>query len=275
VRFRGQLLVGPRIATAATAISLIAACEHETTMTDPHAYYSRGAGPQQGTFYGAAVKIGDGIGRTYFTVEGGTVTEVGVALSERALSVLPTGDGHHGGEHRHDVEYVLKMHPQNPTPYQHVGLNWNPFGHPPAGIYDVAHFDVHFYMISEAERAAIDPSDPEWEQKASNLPSAEFIPENYLPAHALTGATPVEETYPQMGLHWVDTTSPELHGEPLTGTFIYGSYNGRIIFAEPMITRALLESKQDFGHTLPKPQQGYTAATASTGTRRPGSTAWR
>jgi hypothetical protein len=47
-----------------------------------------------------------------------------------------------------------------------------------------------------------------------------------------------------MGMHWVDPTSEELHGAPFTKTFIFGSWDGKLIFAEPMITKATIESKQ-------------------------------
>lgn len=39
-----------------------------------------------------------------------------------------------------------------------------------------------------------------------------------------------------MGWHWVDTTSPEFNGKPFVATYIYGYYDGRLAFVEPMIT---------------------------------------
>jgi hypothetical protein len=56
-----------------------------------------------------------------------------------------------------------------------------------------------------------------------------------------------------MGVHWVDPTSPELNGKPFTATFIYGSWDGKVIFAEPMITKAYLETKPQFSAELPAP----------------------
>ena len=49
-------------------------------------------------------------------------------------------------------------------------------------------------------------------------------------------------TVPRMGLHWVDTASPELppSNQPFTRTFIVGSWNGQVIFDEPMVTRAFI-----------------------------------
>jgi hypothetical protein len=47
-------------------------------------------------------------------------------------------------------------------------------------------------------------------------------------------------------MHWLNAKSPELqrppHGRPFTSTFIYGSWDGRVNFVEPMITKAFIES---------------------------------
>jgi len=45
-------------------------------------------------------------------------------------------------------------------------------------------------------------------------------------------------------VHWIDPTSAEFNGQSFTKTFIYGSWNGKLIFAEPMITKATIETKQ-------------------------------
>ena len=56
-----------------------------------------------------------------------------------------------------------------------------------------------------------------------------------------------------MGAHWVDPKSPELNGELFTRTFLYGSWDGRMIFAEPMVTKAFMETKPDFRAPIPAP----------------------
>jgi hypothetical protein len=50
-----------------------------------------------------------------------------------------------------------------------------------------------------------------------------------------------------MGLHWLDLASKELppHNEPFTATFIIGSWDGRVIFDEPMVTRDFIASRRD------------------------------
>ena len=114
-------------------------------------------------------------------------------------------------------------------------------------------------MVPVEERNGIHPSDPGWAQKANNVPAPEYIPTNYAPGGP-PGVAPADVAIPLMGVHWGDVTSPELPwigGAPFTETFIYGTWNGKVIFAEPMITKAFLESKPSFSRTLPTAQKGY------------------
>lgn len=203
----------------------------------------------EGTAYGRSVKIGNGTVRTYVTITNG-IPEVGVAMTEAALEGLPDAQGM-GGVHAHGhttFETVLDLPASNPTPFRHVLVNWNPGGHEPPGIYDTPHFDFHFYTIGSAEREAIDPADPEYQAKAERKPDAEWIPARYV--------MPAPLAFARMGVHWVDTTSAELRGQPFTRTFIYGSWDGKVIFGEPMVTKAFLETKPQFSATLPAPPRG-------------------
>jgi hypothetical protein len=210
--------------------------------------------PNAARRYGAAVKVGDGMARTYvlFDQRTGAPREIGVALSERALDGLPAaGSGHHGaGMMTH--EFILALPDGNKTPFTFLEMNWNPAGHEPEGVYqDVPHFDFHFYTISKAERDAIVPTDPDFAKKANNVPAAEFVPQFNVPLGP-PGAPPASVAVPMMGVHWLDVRSPELQKllgkpdayKPFTATFIHGSWNGQFHFWEPMITRAhILEKK--------------------------------
>ncbi|MBX6330947.1 MAG: hypothetical protein IRY91_03770 [Gemmatimonadaceae bacterium] len=227
---------------AALAVLAVAALGAGRAVSDATAFADR-------TTYGRAVKIGHGTARTYLTMRGG-MPEVGVALSEGALAGLP--DEHAPGgvfAHGHTTfETVLELPAENRTRFRHVLLNWNPRGHEPPGIYDTPHFDFHFYVIDSAARVAIDPADPEYQRKAERKPAAEWIPARYV--------MPAPLAFARMGVHWVDTTSAELKGEPFTRTFIYGSWDGRVIFVEPMVTKAYLETQPEFSATLPAPPRG-------------------
>jgi hypothetical protein len=225
--------------------------------------------PDTGRTLGDPVALGEGTARAYVIMEGGAPTELGIALSESALEGLPSdGSGHHGdGMMTH--EYILELPAGHGTPFTFIELNWNPSGHEPDGVYaGVPHFDFHFYTVSRAERDAIDPADPQFAEKANNLPDIDFIPAYNLML-APPEATPAEVAVPRMGVHWVDTRSPELQGMfgnpdgfgPFTTTFIHGTWDGQVHFWEPMITRAyILEKKttqdpavRDEVIELPKP----------------------
>lgn len=135
------------------------------------------------------------------------------------------------------------------TGYDHVMLDWNPAGHEPEHVYTLPHFDFHFYQITAAEREAIMPTSPDWATRAPNFPAAEYVPAGYLAASTLANIPPAAAAVPMMGLHWLDPQSQELqpppNGKPFTTTFIYGSYDGKFIFLEPMITKAYIESMKD------------------------------
>jgi hypothetical protein len=137
------------------------------------------------------------------------------------------------------VEHILELpHSAKLTPFKFVELDWNPHGHEPDGIYNRPHFDFHFFTITKAERDAIDPADPDYIRKAEHLPQAELIPSGYfLPRPILP--------FPRMGVHWVASEATEFKGKPFTHTLIHGSWDGRMIFYEPMITKAFLETKPD------------------------------
>jgi len=210
-----------RVATALLGVVLLACSGSPTNTT-----------AQPTTQYGSPIAVGNGNARSYLVTENGVATELGVALSQGALDSLPTMPRMGG------YEYLVPLPATNPTQFQVIGLNWNPTGHPPAMIYTVPHFDVHFYMVSLQEKNAIDPGDPAFGTDAANLPAAPFRAANYV-------ADPPANAVPHMGLHWTDSTAPEFHGQPFTRTLINGSWNGQFIFIEPMVARAYLLTNPD------------------------------
>lgn len=203
------------------------------------------------TSYGPAVLFGGGTARTYIVSEVGTPLEIGVALDAATLGNLPPQHGPGSipmPDGNSTYEYLLELPSENPTPFRHVTLDWNPGGHEPPGVYDTPHFDVHFYLISNDERHRIDPADPAFAALAAETPAPDFMPPGYI--HPFPEPTAV----PMMGVHWLDPNSPELSGAgPFSATLIYGTWNGQLIFVEPMFTLALLESRPTAGGTFPVP----------------------
>lgn len=213
--------------------------------------------------YGPAQSLGNGTVRSYITVDpknNNVPLEIGVALSETAMDNLPaapamasmTDHSAHANMAAMMHMYLLDLPAQNPTPYKFVQFDWNPAGHEPAGVYDLPHFDFHFYTVSKAVRSAILPTDPQYATKAANYPAQDLRAPFYIDAATPAGAPPAAVAVPEMGVHWLDVRSPELQAmagkpedfKPFTKTFIYGSWNGEFIFDEPMITKAYLMSKK-------------------------------
>ncbi len=95
-------------------------------------------------------------------------------------------------------------------------------------------------MVPEGEvTAATDTA------KLNANPAPDYLPQNHVPG------PPV----PQMGKHFIDVTSPEVNGQPFTQTFIYGTYDGKVTFYEPMITLAFLKSNSSFERPIPQPSK--------------------
>ncbi|HKG90786.1 MAG TPA: hypothetical protein VKA84_02770 [Gemmatimonadaceae bacterium] len=242
---RSPSLALAAVPAMAFAIALQAGCADAPP--DPQAPLDRPAldraGDLPGTHrqYGTPVQVGEGRARTYIVLNKGVPLELGVALDERAANGLPDAPTDH-----HRIQYLLPLPAQNPTPFQLVELDWRRIGHPPAPIYMLPHFDVHFYTIGLDERNAIDPADPSFQARASNFPAPAYIPPHYFTPLPAVG----EE---QMGVHWVDFTSPELPPQlkPFTRTYIYGTWDGRVIFQEPMITRDYLLTHPDVLAPIP------------------------
>jgi hypothetical protein len=168
---------------------------------------------------------------------------VAIAINDAAMNSLET-DGSNDGGHNHENDVVLKFHPKaSSTIFNHVGLGWNPHGHEPEPIYGLPHFDFHFYEISSETVAAIPPYEVD-SSKFKNWPAPDYFPPTYFnPGGGVT----------QMGCHWVDFTSPELNGQAFTQTFIYGSYDGKVTFYEPMITEAFIKANPSFERAIPQP----------------------
>ena len=197
--------------------------------------------------YGAPKELGEGKARTYVVrnPKTGHPVEVGVALTEGALQGLPKVGAHGGGGHEHYASYILDLPADHGTPYRFVELDWNPKGH--GGPYTAQHFDVHFYRISLEEHDAIDPAQADYEEKASAFPAAGELPASYVSSHLLMNLPPAKAAVPRMGLHWLDSGSPELppRNQPFTATFIIGSWDGKVIFDEPMVTRDFILAQRD------------------------------
>ena len=177
------------------------------------------------------VPIGNGTGRVEVLKDGGEVESVTIRLTPEALQGLPNAM----------TEFSIPIPPEAGTIFDHVGIDWNPMGHEPPGIYDAPHFDFHYYLLTQAQRDEIVPGSP----KFDTPPAQGAAPAGYI--------APGPGGVPRMGAHWIDPTSGEFNGQPFGATFIFGFWDGKLAFVEPMVTRSFLQAGTSWQKTIPAP----------------------
>lgn len=233
MRARGKVVAGFQALVMAAALPVIFAGCAGVFKT----------GPGAGTYEGPPGQIGEGQARTFVTMDGsGSPIAIGIRLSETALKGLPA-------EHPQDAdgyEYSLALPAQAAIAgYDHVGIDWNPMGHIPPGVYSVPHFDFHFYLISREQREKITAVGDDL-ATAHRVPAPEFLPAGYI----LPPGTEVA----RMGAHAIDPAAPEFNKQPFAKTFIYGFYDGQMIFLEPMVAKSFLDAKAEVSEAVKVPK---------------------
>jgi len=215
------------------------------------------------TLQGPPVAVGRGVARLFVALApDGKPRSIGIALTEPALSGLAArmnstsrcfdrnGDGTlaHGeclGDDQVNLELPVAAAGLG-LPVKWAMLNWNPEGHmhPAPQVWAAPHFDFHFYLADKSLVDGIRPGacgeiiDCEDFKRASKPLPAAHAPDGYIEVGAAVAA---------MGNHLVDSKDPEI-ADPsrgFSGTFIYGTYDGRMIFLEPMVSHAFLASRPD------------------------------
>jgi hypothetical protein len=208
---------------------------------------------------GWSTPLGKGTATSYAEFDKqGAPRAIGVAFSATALDGLPAASDMHRCHARtkegaidtstqcqQTNEYALPLPDaaarRADIPFRWVLLNWNHLGHIPPGIYDLPHFDVHFVMAPIADIFAIEPGPcgPEFVRCDQYQMGKKPLPANYVAADYVD----VDAVVPAMGNHLIDVTGPEFNKQPFTRSWIYGVYDGKVIFYEEMVTRAHMLSK--------------------------------
>jgi hypothetical protein len=195
------------------------------------------------TFYGPQVHVGDGKVRSWIKItHANEPLEIGIEMTPGALENLPH---HHEGEAHPNWDIPFHQKVRGVTPFDHLTLNWNPEGHPPL-FFGAPHFDIHFYMMTEAERMAIPVWSPATDALFNNYPPAGYMPANYSAPPGAIGAEPA------MGKHWLPPPPTFL---PFNHVMILGTYNGTFNFIEPMATLSYLQSGQSVSKDYSQPQK--------------------
>ncbi len=218
-----------------------------------------------GTFYGPERALGSGTARTYVVLAAdGNPSEIGLRFSRDALEGLSDRDSHADvsvgtGVFPKSERYELPAQAKS-TAYDHVVVDWAPQGHAPTGTFDKPHFDLRFYLQDPEAVAAIDPTAADYVASAATLPEAKYLPPDYVPA-----GDPATETVPYTGLRWLDSTLPfNPQTFQFTQVLINGTWDGRYLFVEPMLTRDWLLTEPRFAGELKQAEavqkSGYYAS---------------
>ncbi len=220
---------------------------------------------------GAQKALGKGSVASYAELNGkGEPHAIGIVFSPTALDGLPTdhaglrhcvdrnkdGKIDQASECLHTYEYALPL-PDAATkrddiPFKWVLLNWNPMGHIPPGIYDVPHFDVHFFMEPVGNVFALQagPCGPEFIRCDQFETGRQPLPPNYMHPDFRN----VDAVVPAMGNHLVDLSGPEFQQKPFTRSWIFGVYGGKVTFYEEMVSRDYLLTRPQTCHEIKSPK---------------------
>jgi hypothetical protein len=223
-----KLVVG---ALALSAVSIASACPFCQTRTT-------------GLFIGESEIMGNGSVRAWVLIGKDEKPQaVGATLSETALEGLAMDLPE--GEYMQELNIRLPKQAA-PTMIDHNCINWAPKGHIPDPIYTVPHFDFHFYWATQQERSLMKIVDGDLSKFKAPVPDG-LMPDSFI------NAPGGEEQY--MGAHYVNPGSPEFNGKKFDKTFIYGAYESKVIFLEPMVTLEFLLSKPEFIADIPQPKE--------------------
>lgn len=215
-----------------------------------------------GNLTGMSAPIGRGTVESYaVTGADGAPLEIGIVFSDGALDGLPAepnrtsrcfdldgngrinDTGECDGDYQNDLPFPAEVRGRADIPFDFAMVNWNPAGHPPE-VWALPHFDIHFYSVppGDIEAIRIGPCGifmncKDFERAIKPVP-AKYIHPDHASVQAAVG---------RMGDHLIDTKSPEFGDPPetFTHTWIFGAYDGRIIFHEVMATQMFMLLGQD------------------------------
>jgi hypothetical protein len=184
---------------------------------------------------GTAQQTANGVAKSWATLGAhNDVRKVGVTVPLSLIASPPSepGKGPAGSIVVLQFPEVVQDH----TLFNHFELHWEAHGHEP-DVFLVPHFDLHFYAVPESQVRMVVPPDPV-------APDKNRIPDGFI--YPGPG-----ETVPQMGVHAVRPADLQME---FTDVLIFGFYDGKMTFIEPMVTQKTLLQKKDFELKIPVPE---------------------
>jgi hypothetical protein len=243
-------------------VLLVAATQAPAHLADSKSFPARQAGASSGC---DDVSLQDGSQQmdaysaagAYSTVQedgpGGVPARVSVLIppiqftGPGTSATLPVGPCQH--IYRYRFENVHTSGGETPSPFRYLEVDWNTEGLPrgPNDSFSSPHFDFHFYLrprrvvdetttCTSSNGITCDPFLTGYAQMGRflRLPKPRFIPASYAPD--------VGSSIPLMGLHLLNRnfeyTVDNVDHYP---TLIYGTFHGKVFFAEASVTLATLQ----------------------------------
>ena len=172
------------------------------------------------------------------TDDNGNPSSMGVTFKESAFASLGMAD----------EMMTMLMLPQTMSgsmmsmmamPFDHVEVDWVPMGDFAPSPYDKAHLDCHFFTVSMSDQMGMMGG------MDTTKMDMKYMPNGYMMD---------EMTEEGMGVHCMDTTGKEFHGQPFDHTVGYGFYHGNMAFMETMCAKSFLDAKTSGTFDVKQPQ---------------------
>jgi len=206
--------------------------------------------PEAGVISGGCQTVFGGEVCSWGTMTDGVVTAIGVTVPMATIEGAPM-DGPMVFPPVPDAIVALPAQIAAATGFNHLGVNWELHGHPPA-LFMTPHFDFHFYTDTAESVAGVDCADL---RKPAALPAAYALPDIEIPGMG----TLVGLCVPGMGMHAIPSAEVELT-DPFQASMIVGYYGARLTFIEPMISRARLMAGTGFSIAVPPAPSGLPSS---------------
>jgi hypothetical protein len=188
------------------------------------------------TYYGDSKPFGgDSIRSWYKTDAAGNLASIGVSFKQSAFAILET---------QSDTMFTMILpHGINTSTawgIDHIEVDWSSNGDAAPSVFNIPHIDAHFFAVDTmTQNGVAGGADP----LTINMGA------NYLPPDYVLQSTSV----PGMGVHAMDTTGKEFHGQPFDHSLIYGYYHADMYFIEPIISKAYLDVPTNFNGVIKQP----------------------
>ncbi|HYH11375.1 MAG TPA: hypothetical protein VD789_03385 [Thermomicrobiales bacterium] len=189
-----------------------------------------------------AIQVNDGELTSTVMVELPAIEFTGEGQS----ATLPTGPCQHIYRYAYST---IEAPDGGSQPFAYVEIDWNTEGEPrgPNGSFVSPHFDFHFYLLPreviERDLTCVSSNgktcdgfltDYEHMRDFQNMPEHTMLPEHYRPD--------VGSAIPAMGLHHLDMSAEyTVDAVNHTPVLIYGTFDGKIVFAEASVTLYTLQ----------------------------------